>query len=264
MIARRTLLAAPALLAAPREERLEDWKRIRETPLRAVLHHVQGIDTDGKRLWVSSVDAKRRRGLLSLFDLASGALVKQVEIQEGDKFHPGGICLDGGAIWTPCAEYRRASTASLQRRDAASLGLLSSFAVNDHIGCVAATPDGLAAGNWDSKEISWWSKEGTSLSRRLNPTGTSFQDMKSVDGLLVASGNTSRDEGAIEWFTLPDLRLERRLRAGKTDRGVRFTNEGMAWRGGLLYLLPEDDPSRLFVFQPVSGSSGISPERRSP
>ena len=40
----------------------------------------------------------------------------------------------------------------------------------------------------------------------------------------------------------------RRVRAGKTDRGVSLTNEGMTFRGGKLYLLPEDDPSRLFVF----------------
>jgi hypothetical protein len=30
---------------------------------------------------------------------------------------------------------------------------------------------------------------------------------------------------------------------------VRFTQEGMAFRKGKLYLLPEDGRSRLFVFQ---------------
>ena len=64
----------------------------------------------------------------------------------------------------------------------------------------------------------------------------------------MASGNLSRDLGAIDWIDLDRLRLLRRVTAGKTDRGVRYTNEGMAVRGDRLYLLPEDGPSRLFVF----------------
>jgi hypothetical protein len=38
-------------------------------------------------------------------------------------------------------------------------------------------------------------------------------------------------------------------RHGLTDRGVRFSNEGMAIRDGILFLLPEDDPSRLFRYR---------------
>jgi hypothetical protein len=37
--------------------------------------------------------------------------------------------------------------------------------------------------------------------------------------------------------------------SGVTDRGLPYTHEGMTIRGGRLYLLPEDDPSRLFVFR---------------
>jgi hypothetical protein len=34
---------------------------------------------------------------------------------------------------------------------------------------------------------------------------------------------------------------------------VSFTNEGMTLRNGKLYLLPEDDPSRLYLFMPPVG-----------
>ena len=40
-----------------------------------------------------------------------------------------------------------------------------------------------------------------------------------------------------------------RLSAGNNDRGVPYTREGMAFRGNRILLLPEDGPSRLFVFE---------------
>ena len=55
--------------------------------------------------------------------------------------------------------------------------------------------------------------------------------------------------GAVDWLEWPSLRLERRVHAGKTDRGVPYTNEGMAVREDRVFLLPEDGPSRLFEFR---------------
>jgi len=56
------------------------------------------------------------------------------------------------------------------------------------------------------------------------------------------------DGGAIDWLEPADLRLIRRVRAGKTNLGVTFTQEGMAVAEDRLYLLPEDAPNRLFIF----------------
>ena len=61
---------------------------------------------------------------------------------------------------------------------------------------------------------------------------------------------TGRDAGAIDWLSPTNYELQRRLSAHRTDLDVSFTNEGMTLRNGTLYLLPEDDPSRLFVFEP--------------
>lgn len=69
--------------------------------------------------------------------------------------------------------------------------------------------------------------------------------------MLVASGGTSRERGPIEWLSLNGQRLLRRVVAAKTDRGMHFNREGMSYRDGRLYLLPEDDPSWLFVFTPA-------------
>lgn len=102
-------------------------------------------------------------------------------------------------------------------------------------------------GNWDARQIYTWDYAGRLLEKRDNPAGNSFQDMKAASGQLIGSGHRP-DGGAIDWLDLPNLRLIRRIRVGKTDRGVMLSNEGMALSADRLYLLPEDSPSRLFVF----------------
>jgi hypothetical protein len=245
------LVSVCALLAQTvPDEALERWQALSPVPLHAALHHVQGIDVEEGVVWVSSVDAKTRKGYLSRFEAATGRLLKQVEVQEGDRFHPGGISLDGDSIWVPVAEYRRDSSAMIQRRDKRTLELRGQFAVADHVGCLAAGADTLVGGTWESRIFYTWSKDGRQLAKRPNPRTTSYQDLK-IDGTrLVASGTASKDQGAVEWLRLDDLGLVRRVVAGKTDRGVRLMQEGMTWRGGRLYLLPEDDPARLFEFRP--------------
>ena len=65
---------------------------------------------------------------------------------------------------------------------------------------------------------------------------------------MGGGGGGAGEAGAIEWWDPKSWKMVRRITVGMTDRGKPFTHEGMAWRGGRLYLLPEDAPSRLFVF----------------
>lgn len=244
------LLVASLLPVSALAAELAALKLNATIPLRATLHHVQGIDTDGKHLWVSSVWKDQKKGFLSKFELASGKLLVQVEVQDGARIHPGGIALHRDSIWIPVAEYDRDGPTSVQRRDSRTLALQSSFDVNDHIGCIAAAKKFLIGGNWDSRTLYRWSHAGRELARTPNPRANAYQDLKFVSGELVGSGlGPSKKDGAIEWLDAArGFRLTRRIEAGATDRGVAFTNEGMAIHGGKLYLLPEDDPSRLFVF----------------
>lgn len=213
-------------------------------PLDAPLDHVQGIDTDGKLLWVTEVERRTRKALLHEFDLQTGRWLRSADLTRGKRYHPGGLASDASTLWTPVAEYRALSTTTVLRLSKRSLEVVSEFTVADHIGAIAADGDKLYGANWDARLLYEWPSGKT----RPNPTGTRFQDMKLADGVLVGAG--LRDGGgAIEWLSLPDLKLLRRIVAGRTDRGVVFTNEGMALRGHTLYLLPEDGPSRLFVFE---------------
>lgn len=237
------------LLAQPAAESLDSWRQTLVTTVAVDLHHVQGIDIAGDVLWVSSVDAKSKKGYLSRIELPSGKLLNQVEVQEGNRIHPGGITLDGASVWIPVAEYDRDGPTTVQRRNAKTLALESSFEVDDHIGCIAAGEDFLIGGNWDSKNLYRWDKKGKEIWKKANPTKTSWQDLKMDGDLLMGSGNSSRETGAVDWLRLSDLSLQRRITTGKTDRNKPFTNEGMTYKRRRLYLLPEDAPSRLFEFR---------------
>jgi hypothetical protein len=223
-------------------------KPVRVLPLAGATNHVQGIDTDGAHLWVTSVDSTTRRGFLRIFSVADGSLENAVEVQDGDRFHPGGIATDADSIWVPIAEYRANSTSIIQRRDKQTLLVTLQFAVPDHIGCLAVTPDFVIGGNWDSRDFYVWDHTGKLIRKVASSTANAYQDLKVVNGSLVASGNLAGRQGAIDWLELPSTRLLRRLSVPNTERGDPFTREGMTIFNGTLWLLPEDDPSRLYVF----------------
>lgn len=240
------LLLALASAATAGSPPLENWTLERSLTLQGETHHVQGIVVVDGTLLVSSVDAARKKGFLMVFDLASGKRLKEVEIGSGAMFHPGGMDSDGTSLWVPVAEYKPGSRSLIERRALATLELLSRFEVADHIGCLSIAGDHLVGGNWDARQFYEWSFEGTLMRRRDNPNRTHYQDVKMRYGTLVASGMAP---DAVEWLDPETLAPLERAGAGKTDRGAAYTREGMDFRDGRLYLLPEDSQSRLFVFR---------------
>ncbi len=249
------LLAAAGLLMTlsvrsqgPPAQELSSYKLTRVIELKGVTYHVQGVEFDKQHLWITSVDRSKRRGFLHQFSMMSGELEREVEVQDGDRFHPGGISADGDSLWIPVAEYRRESSAVIQRRSKRTLELAFQFEVGDHIGCVAAAPDALIGGNWDSKDFYFWDRQGRLIRKAHSTTDVAYQDMKFDAGYIVASGNLPDRSGAIDWLEYPSLRLARRIRAGNDDHGVLYTREAMAIHGNRLVLVPEDGPSRVFFF----------------
>jgi hypothetical protein len=242
----RTLCALLALLAV---DSLDSLERLQTIPLAAETHHVQGIVVDGSTAWVSAVDTKAKRGLLMQFSVPAGRLARSVELQDGDRYHPGGISADDTSLWIPVAEYRRESSAVIQRRNKKTLALEYEFKVADHVGCVAVTPEHIIGGNWDTRTFYVWNHQGELIRKVPNETGNAYQDMKFVSGRIVGGGLLADKSGAIDWLDYPSFRQVRRMLAGKTDRGVAYTHEGMAIENGILWLLPEDSPSRLFGFR---------------
>lgn len=225
---------------------------VRVIPLEGDTHHVQGLAVSENRAWLTSVDRAARKGFLFEYELESGRRLRAVEVQAGETYHPGGIDQDEDSLWIPVAEYRPDSKSVIQRRSKATLELLASFEVPDHIGAVAVLPDGLLMANWDARKFYLYTRDGRLVWARPNPNPARYQDLKRRYGAILASGLRGRGAAAaavIEWLDPETLRPLQNETLGRTDRGVPFTNEGMDYRDGLLYLVPEDTPSRLFVFR---------------
>jgi len=237
------------LRAEDSRDTLEALPLVRVVALKGDTHHVQGVDRVGDRVYLTSVERAARKGHLFEFSYPSGDLLRHIEVQEGDRYHPGGLSIHGESIWIPVSEYRPKSSTVIQRRNLKTLALESSFVVPDSIGCLAVDAGVLAGGNWDSREIYLWDHAGKQRDRIANPNGNSYQDLKLVSGRLVGGGLLPGGEGAIDWLEFPSLRLVRRIKTGRTDRNVIYTNEGMALDRGELLLVPEDAPSRLFVYR---------------
>lgn len=223
-------------------------------------YHVQGIVLDGpSRIFVTSVDKAARKGFLFEYELPSGKRLRSIEIQDGDRYHPGGLDATADALWIPVAEYRAHSTAVIQKRNKRTLALEAQFRVNDHIGCIAVSKNRLYGGNWDSRQIYEWTLNGRELARRNRVShvsdvsdvsdDVSYQDIKLRHGVLVGSGVRANGTGAVDFLDPRTLTTKRTVEFSKTDRGVLYTHEGMDFDGKRFYMLPEDGPSRLFVFQ---------------
>jgi alpha-L-fucosidase len=225
-------------------------------PLLGETHHVQGIAVRQDRLWVTAVDRTTRKGFLFEYELPAGRQLRSLQIQQEALFHPGGISISGDSLYVPVAEYRRDGRSTIERRSLATLQVQQHFEVDDHIGAIAAGNGRLYGANWDARQIYEWTPDGKLLRKRDNPYAAKYQDMKFVDGNLVAAG-----PGVIHWLNPETLAVEREITTGKTDRGVPYTNEGMEIAGGRLYLLPEDAPSRLFAYNLQAANPGNKPER---
>jgi len=243
---RATILVLASVVIASAQADVSKPERVLE--LQGQTYHVQGIDTDGLHMWVTSVDRPTSKGFLSVFSLADGRMENRIELQDGDRYHPGGIALDGDSVWLPVAEYRAKSTSTIQRRNKLTLDLEFQFPVPDHIGCVAVTPEFIIGGNWDSREFYVWDHRGTLIRKVANETMNAYQDLKFRSGSIVASGVLPGRQGAVDWLEFPSMRLHHQILVPNTDRGEPFTREGMTIFQDRLWLLPEDGPSRLFVF----------------
>lgn len=218
--------------------------------------HVQGIALAPQRIWITSVDNRSKRGWLHEFDRATGKPLRRMELTDGVRFHPGGLSVSGGALWVPVAEMRARSSAVLVEIDAQTFTVRRRIGVADHIGCLAASGDKLIGGNWDSRLLYVFDKRSGKAERVVaNPSQTRFQDMKVVDGQLVASGNVDWLSGTIDWIDMATMQVRRRVKAGAVGpvrpfgRGGPLTGEGMAIEGRDVYLVPEDGPSRVFHYR---------------
>jgi hypothetical protein len=212
-------------------------------------HHVQGIALDNDSVWVSANERATQRAWLFEFDRKTGKRLRETELTFGRRGHPGGMSLVGGKLWIPVAEARDGGSSVIVTVDTKTLARVILFEVPDHIGAITVQADRVIGVNWDARHFFEWSRaDGSLLRKRPNPTPGRYQDMKFQSGELVVSG-LEAGAGVVRWMDPETLEVRRQIRFGRTSRNVVFTNEGMDIdKQGTLYLLPEDAPSRLFIF----------------
>src|SRR5262245_39037875 len=89
---------------------LDELPLLRMIELKGKTYHVQGIEADADRLWVTSVDRSTQAAYLQEFSLPEGALIREIRVEDGARYHPGGISGAGESLWIPVAEYKANST----------------------------------------------------------------------------------------------------------------------------------------------------------
>ena len=252
------VISSLSVAAAPNQftSEIENARLLGALALDGELFHVQGLEIKGNAVWITSVDNDNRRGYIHEFDRRSGKLRRRLELTDGARYHPGGISIADGSIWVPVAEMKPDSSAVLVEVDTTTLQVRRKIPVGDHLGCVAVADGKLIAGNWDSKLFYVFDRNGDKPERIVpNPSKTHFQDIKFVDGHLVAGGNVTWLSGTVDWIEWPSMKVKRTLQAGSVGpvrpfgRGGPLTGEGMAIEGRDLFVVPEDGPSRLFHFR---------------
>src|SRR5262249_40175425 len=130
--------------------------------LKGEMFHVQGIEVDDNFIYVTSVDTRRKRGFLHKLTRA-GTFVAQLDLTDGERYHPGGIARDGESIWVPVAEYTPEGSSKILQIDRTTLKTVSSFVVHDHIGAVTANATAVYGANWDARRFYEWDHGGREI-----------------------------------------------------------------------------------------------------
>jgi len=186
--------------------------------------------------------------------------------------HPGGMQSDGKRLWVPVAESKRRGRSVIRVFSLAGLKAGKrlvpdfEFAVDDHIGAVAISPDRkeILGANWDTEDVYVWDLRG-----RLQRTLTGLELQKRMLG--TAAGSNSRSGVAVQDWKIvgdrlyasglfktpasvpapPESRLlifdrflksdcESRLIVLPQQRGIELAQEAMAISDGIIHFLPED------------------------
>jgi hypothetical protein len=223
------------------------------------------------------LDRTPGKGAGHLFEFdAGGKLLRQVKLGEGDIYHPGGIDYDGTHIWVPVAEYRPNSRSIVYRVDPGTLQGTEVFRFADHVGGIVHDKEAKALHgvSWGSRRFYRWGIDDSlrvtnadDPPEKLRTMNTAhyidYQDCHSLgrSRMLCSGLNKYRQtadgpEFALGGIELVDLKTGRPQHqvpvALWSDKGLVMTQNPFfaeARESGLrFYFVPEDDQSRLFVY----------------
>lgn len=155
------------------------WTRTATIDLDFETFHPQAMEVVGSRIYLSSVEVIKQpvaypeprngydrtpgKGVGHLFVLGrDGRLLKDIELADGHRYHPGGLDYDGKYLWLPVAQYRPDSSADIYRINPRTYAVKKLFRVRDHIGGVVRDQETghLIGQSWGSRRFYDWTVSG--------------------------------------------------------------------------------------------------------
>jgi hypothetical protein len=266
--------------------RSSSWRKADEIKLAFRTYHPQGMTIVGGRFFLSSVevlDRKQEKGKGHLFEVDfEGKLLREIQLGEGPHYHPGGIDFDGRWIWVPVAEYRPNSSSIVYRVDPEKLEVNRVFEFGDHLGALVSEAGArrLVGASWGSRRFYRWELQGNGQSpvapdAPAEGTNESFyvdyQDGQSLPGTglalfggvssLPTTGSVAIALGGLELVDLHELRAVRQLPMALRTIGGRSLLQNpfavqLEAEGLRFYFIPEDEESKLHVYDVAFGSGG--------
>lgn len=270
------------------------WEQVSTHEVSFPTFHPQGLAKVGDELFVSSVeiiepterydaprdgmDRSAGKGKGHLFKMSGdGKLLAQIELGEGDIYHPGGIDYDGRWLWVPVAEYRPNSASIIYRVDPRTLEAVEVMRVADHVGGIVRDSDSnaLHGVSWGSRRLYTWRLDAemqpTDAEKPLEELRTDnpsfyvdYQDCAYAGaGKMLCSGvvehrpDPAKPKWALGGLDLVDLKEGRPLRQVPvllwSPAGEAMTRNPVhveAMENGLRALfMPDDDRSVLYVYE---------------
>jgi hypothetical protein len=261
------------------------WEQIEKIDLQFNTYHPQGMTKIGDLYYMSSVEIIEKpvkydmprdgydrtpgKGIGHLFVFNNqGKLFKDIELGEGDMYHPGGIASDGESIWVSVAEYRPNSESIIYKVDPKTMKPQEMFRTNDHIGGVLRDEKNgiLKAVSWGSRTFYEFSEKGKILSKKKNPSHfIDYQDCESAGKEnMICSGitelpqqgsNTAKYElGGLALLDMKTMGIKHELPISL------FSSQGHTVTRNPVYLertdqtlklftIPDDDNSSMFVYE---------------
>jgi hypothetical protein len=252
--------------------RSTEWKKTDQVKLQFDAFHPQGMTKVGDKFYMSSVEiiekpekydtpkdgydrsAGKGIGHLFVFD-EQGKLLKDIELGEGDMYHPGGIDFDGENIWVPVAEYRPDSKSIVYKINTDTLESEEAFRANDHIGGTVHNDKtgnilGVSRG---SREFYEWNKQGKEMKQQKNDSHfIDYQDCENTgQGKMVCSGiselkypnsDTGKYElGGLALLNMKDFTIEHEVPL------TEFSSQGHVITRNPVFLKNSDKGIKLFA-----------------
>lgn len=265
--------------------RSTEWTEKEKVDLQFNTFHPQGMTKIGDLYYMSSVEILEKpikfesprdgydrtpgKGVGHLFVYnEQGELLQDIELGEGDMYHPGGIAFDGKSIWVSVAEYRPNSESIIYKIDPETMKPQENFRTDDHIGGILRDGEkgNLKAVSWGSRTFYEFDQKGKILSKKSNPSHfIDYQDCESAGKeKMICSGITELPQqdsptakyelGGLTLLDMKSMEIEHELPISLfssqghtvTRNPVHIENTDYGLR---LYAVPDDDQSSLSIYE---------------